>query len=428
MTKKQRKTPQERTDYEIGKGRPPKHTQFKPGESGNPTGKPKGSKNKPKGADATLRKIILNEAKAPVHLSVNGTRETVPMIQGIVKQNNAKALKGNTAATRLSVTLAHQAAKEEHEVESLEADETMEQALLAQSVKRYWTNHVNERRRRGMPLEFPIPHPDHITINPQTCEVSIKAMTAESVNAMIDLIGKLAEMEAMSLATGSINGLWTTRAISKLPCEHIQAMDVDFSIPDAPARLDKDDAAAHVFSLMVNRTLPTCEHKECLYRNACAEEYMFNYAAYTMGRMVVPRDDPLWREYGPKLVDAYLDRDFFYGPEPDPDQYKVYGASLPDPRFKKELECSRPGNEKTEFQETMRDWLQDEMGEDWHRRFDDEFLTYRDVDGDYLAYCKFKSDDPEYALTDEFIDSIEWPGFLHRYRREDLGDWSADVR
>lgn len=32
-------------DYKVGKGKPPKHTQFKPGQSGNPKGRPKGSKN-----------------------------------------------------------------------------------------------------------------------------------------------------------------------------------------------------------------------------------------------------------------------------------------------------------------------------------------------------------------------------------------------
>ncbi len=41
-------------DYPVGRGKPPKHTQFKPGESGNPNGRPKGHKN-----FATLTKEIL---------------------------------------------------------------------------------------------------------------------------------------------------------------------------------------------------------------------------------------------------------------------------------------------------------------------------------------------------------------------------------
>lgn len=31
-------------DYEVGYGRPPKHSQFKPGESGNPAGRRKGTR------------------------------------------------------------------------------------------------------------------------------------------------------------------------------------------------------------------------------------------------------------------------------------------------------------------------------------------------------------------------------------------------
>lgn len=37
--------PKKKPDYSVGKGKPPKHTQFKPGQSGNPKGRPKGSNN-----------------------------------------------------------------------------------------------------------------------------------------------------------------------------------------------------------------------------------------------------------------------------------------------------------------------------------------------------------------------------------------------
>lgn len=37
--------PEDPEDYEIGFGKPPKHTQFKKGQSGNPKGRPKGSKS-----------------------------------------------------------------------------------------------------------------------------------------------------------------------------------------------------------------------------------------------------------------------------------------------------------------------------------------------------------------------------------------------
>jgi hypothetical protein len=47
-------------DYPVGRGKPPVHTQFRPGESGNPKGRPKGHKN-----FATLaREILLRKISA----------------------------------------------------------------------------------------------------------------------------------------------------------------------------------------------------------------------------------------------------------------------------------------------------------------------------------------------------------------------------
>jgi Family of unknown function (DUF5681) len=37
--------PDNEADYEVGYGKPPRHTRFKKGQSGNPRGRPNGSKN-----------------------------------------------------------------------------------------------------------------------------------------------------------------------------------------------------------------------------------------------------------------------------------------------------------------------------------------------------------------------------------------------
>jgi hypothetical protein len=49
--------------YKVGKKRPPKHTQFKPGQSGNPAGRPKGSSNLKAKLERELRKSVLVEKK-----------------------------------------------------------------------------------------------------------------------------------------------------------------------------------------------------------------------------------------------------------------------------------------------------------------------------------------------------------------------------
>jgi hypothetical protein len=71
MTRSKNNNPSRPSDqtYEIGRGKPPKHSRFKPGESGNPGGRSKDSLN--------LRTVITTIFMKPVTLTENGvTRET----------------------------------------------------------------------------------------------------------------------------------------------------------------------------------------------------------------------------------------------------------------------------------------------------------------------------------------------------------------
>lgn len=91
--------------YEVGYGRPPKSTQFKPGISGNPKGRPKGAQNL-----STIVKKVMNE---PVTMRTpTGTRR-VRKIDAIVHQAVAKATQGDMRAITCCAALYRSAVSEQ---------------------------------------------------------------------------------------------------------------------------------------------------------------------------------------------------------------------------------------------------------------------------------------------------------------------------
>ena len=70
--------PEDPRDYEVGYGKPPRHTRFVKGQSGNPRGRPPGAKN-----FATLLSEALNET---VIVTENGGRRKVTKRQAIITQ------------------------------------------------------------------------------------------------------------------------------------------------------------------------------------------------------------------------------------------------------------------------------------------------------------------------------------------------------
>jgi hypothetical protein len=103
------KTPKKH-DYEVGYGKPPKHTRFKPGQSGNPSGRPKGVANLRTDVEKVLgQEITVLEGGRSVKLQAQELLVRAIVNRGL-KGNHQAALKALELRERLSPDQAADAA------------------------------------------------------------------------------------------------------------------------------------------------------------------------------------------------------------------------------------------------------------------------------------------------------------------------------
>jgi len=86
--------------YDVGFGKPPASKQFKKGQSGNPRGRRKGSRN--------LKTDLLEELHDRIAVSERGKRRTLTKQQALLKRLMQEALSGNLKATALLLQLSMQ--------------------------------------------------------------------------------------------------------------------------------------------------------------------------------------------------------------------------------------------------------------------------------------------------------------------------------
>jgi hypothetical protein len=154
--RKRRKLVLPNTPYEVGYGRPPAEHRFKPGQSGNPSGRPKGARNKPSITAERLETMFYRELERKVPIGQDGRQITMPIKQVVFRSIMNQAAKGNIRAGIWVASTSMQ----------MERDEMQRKEAIAQEVfeyKCYWENELAYRRAHGIRgLPDPIPHPDHV--------------------------------------------------------------------------------------------------------------------------------------------------------------------------------------------------------------------------------------------------------------------------
>lgn len=107
----------------VGYRNPPRHSQFKPGQSGNPRGRPRGPRN--------IATEIQRVMDMPVPVTANGRRKHVSTVAASLLRLREMALSGNLKALQHLLTLGLTHLGQDRDATSLSALLAEDAAILA---------------------------------------------------------------------------------------------------------------------------------------------------------------------------------------------------------------------------------------------------------------------------------------------------------
>jgi Family of unknown function (DUF5681) len=117
-----------KTNYTVGHGKPPLATRFVKGQSGNPSGRPRGKRNL-----ATTLLAVLNE---PVPIVENGKRRRITKLEATFKQIVNRAASGDVAAIRVLLQLFPSLERVLAEPDEAGSDPAADRAVLSNLITR----------------------------------------------------------------------------------------------------------------------------------------------------------------------------------------------------------------------------------------------------------------------------------------------------
>lgn len=175
-----------RPGYEVGYAKPPVETRFKPGQSGNPNGRPKGAKNRQRDLRGErLKEIIRKEAYRKIPLRDGDRSVMIPMAQAVMRSIAVNAARGQHRAQRLFAEL----------VASVEAaDRHVHERWVETMIgyKLHWEAELRRREALGITdLPEPVPHPDQVVVDPRADSVKFVGPWTPEEKAEFDRLLRL---------------------------------------------------------------------------------------------------------------------------------------------------------------------------------------------------------------------------------------------
>ncbi|MEN0653329.1 MULTISPECIES: DUF5681 domain-containing protein [Hyphobacterium] len=121
------------SDYEVGYGKPPRKSQFKPGQSGNPKGRPRGRKS--------FSTILVAELSERLIVKEGGKTRRMTKMEAVVKQLVSKALKGDPRTLaellrQIKMHLPDETGDDAHALPASESDLALLEDLIRRSTRK----------------------------------------------------------------------------------------------------------------------------------------------------------------------------------------------------------------------------------------------------------------------------------------------------